>query len=49
MHHHKETFEEICDLIKEVDPTGDAIHQTIKLRKLSERFRVSVKDEKLVR
>jgi hypothetical protein len=49
MHHYKDAFEEICDLIKEVDPTGDTIHQTHKLRKLSEKFRVSVKDEKLVR
>lgn len=50
MHHHnKEKFDEICELIKSVDTNGDAIMQTLKLRTISEKFRITVKDEKLLR
>lgn len=49
MHHMKEKFEEICELIKSIDSNGDAILQTFKLRTISEKFRVNVKDDKLLR
>ncbi|CRK95766.1 CLUMA_CG009223, isoform A [Clunio marinus] len=49
MHHsNKEIFEEICDLISDVDCNGDAIMQTLKLRTISEKFRTIVKDEKIL-
>lgn len=50
MHHNiKEKFDEICELIKSVDSNGDAIMQTLKMRTISEKFRVNVKDDKLLR
>lgn len=50
MHHHnKEKFEEICELIRNVDTNGDAIIQTLKLRTISEKFRIAIKHEKLLR
>lgn len=45
----KEKFEEICELIRSVDSNGDAIRQTLKLRTISEKIRVILQDEKIVR
>lgn len=50
MHHtNKERFEEICELIKNIESNGDAIRMTLKLRTINEKFRLAVKDEKLLR
>lgn len=45
MHHHKEAFEEICELITNVDSNGEAISQTLQLRTICDKFRLYIADE----
>lgn len=48
-HHHKEKFEEICELIKGVDANGDSIRHSNMFRTISDKFHKTIKDDKLLR
>lgn len=50
MHHHnKEAFEEICELVGDVEPDADGIRQSKSIEDVSKKFLDAIQDDKQLR